>query len=99
MSSHHLDTARLARDIDRARRAGAPDEMSYREVARAAGVYPTLLTRLNDGKCPDVDAFLSLIMWLNPRATLADYVLPGDRKASRRPAPRRRDVLASSGMS
>lgn len=90
MSSHRLDTARLAADIDRARRAGAPDEISFREVARKAGVSPDVFTRLNNGRRMDVDALCSLLMWLNPQAKLADYTLKGDRRSSAPPAPRRR---------
>jgi hypothetical protein len=94
MSTFHLDTARLARDVDRARRAGAPDEMSYRQVAQAAGVHPSTFTRLNDGKCPDVDGLLSLLMWLNPRASIAQYARPGDRKDARPTLSPRRQLPA-----
>lgn len=91
MTTHRLDTVKLARDIDRARRAGAPDEISFREVARQIGAGSSgVFTRLNDGFRPDADTLVSLLMWLNPRACLADYTLPGDRRAAGRPAPRRR---------
>lgn len=90
MTSHRLDTAKLAADVDRARRAGTPDEMSFREVARIVGVSPDVFTRLNDGMRMDVDALCSLLMWLNPQAKLADYVLRGDRRTSPPPIPRRR---------
>lgn len=90
MSSHRLDTVALARAVDRARRAGAPDEMSYREVARQIGVGPSMFTRLNDGYPPNADLLCSLLMWLDPQARISDYVLPGDRAGSPRPAPRRR---------
>lgn len=91
MSSHRLDTAKLARDVDRCRRAGAPDEVSYRAIARLIGVHPSMFTRLNDGYRPDADALCSLLMWLNPQARLGDYILPGDRASAPRPAPRRRE--------
>lgn len=91
MSKYRLDTSKLARDVDRARRAGAPDELSYREVARQVGVGPSLFTRLNDGLLPNADALCSLLLWLNPDARLADYVLKGDRATAPPPAPRRRD--------
>jgi hypothetical protein len=91
VSSHRLDTVKLARDVDRCRRAGAPDAISYREIARTIGVHQSIFTRLNDGLRPDVDALCSLLMWLNPDARLSDYTLPGDRDSVPRPAPRRRE--------
>lgn len=92
MTTHRLDVARLARDVDRARRAGAPDEISYRAIAKLIGVSPGMFSRLNDGRCPDVDALCSLLAWLNPRASLAEYTLPGDRGSAARAEPRRRAV-------
>jgi hypothetical protein len=91
VSSYRLDTVKLAREVDRARRAGAPDEMSYREVARTIGVGPSMFTRLNDGFRPDADALCSLLMWLNPEARLSDYTLSGPRATVPRPIPRRRE--------
>jgi hypothetical protein len=91
VSTHRLDTARLAADVDRARRAGAPDEISYREVARRIGVGPSLFTRLNDGYLPNADALCSLLVWLGPQAQLADYTLVGDRASAPAPVPRRRE--------
>jgi hypothetical protein len=92
VSTYRLDTAKLARDVDRARRAGADDEISYREIARQIGAgSSSTFTRLNDGYRPDADILLSLLMWLNPEARLADYTLLGDRRAAARPAPRRRE--------
>jgi hypothetical protein len=100
MSTYRLDTAKLAREVDRCRRAGAPDEISYREVARKIGVGSSLFTRLNDGLLPNADGLLSLLMWLNPQARISDYALIGDRARAPRPAARRREfdpALASSG--
>lgn len=90
MSSYRLDTLKLARAVDRARRAGAPDEKSFREIAREIDVHPGMFTRLNDGLRPDTDTLCSLLMWLDPKARLADYSLPGDRSSAPRPQPRRR---------
>jgi len=92
-----LDTAKLARDVDRARKAGSPDEISYREVARQIGAgSASVFTRLNDGFRPDVDTLCSLLMWLNPRASLADYTLAGDRRTVPRPVSRRRALEVAS---
>ena len=91
MSTYRLNTTKLAADVDQARRAGAPDEISYREVARRIGVGPSLFTRLNDGYPPNSDALCSLLMWLNPKGKIADYILPGDRASAPAPEPRRRE--------
>lgn len=49
-----------ALDAERAARG-----MSWREVARAAGVSPSLLSRMgNAGQRPDVDGFARLVRWL-----------------------------------
>jgi transcriptional regulator with XRE-family HTH domain len=90
VSKYRLDTVKLAREVDRARRAGESDEMSYREVARIIGVGPSMFTRLNDGFRPDADALCSLLMWLSPEARISDYVLPGPRATAPRPVSRRR---------
>lgn len=87
MSTHRLDTAKLMREIDRVRRAGAPDEMSYRQIADLIGVRSSMFTRLARGDRPDADSLCSLLMWLNPRAPLAEYTLAGDRRAARRRDP------------
>ncbi len=94
MSTHRLDTDKLMRDVDRARRAGSLDEMSYRQVADLIGVRSSVFTRLSRGDSIVGDTLCSLLMWLNPRASLAEYTLAGDRKAARRPAPRRDPTIA-----
>lgn len=91
MSKYRLDTSKLAAEVDLARHKGKPDEVSYRQIATAAGVSPGLFTRLNDGFPPNADGLCSLLMWLNPDARLADYILVGDRAGAPPPAPRRRE--------
>ena len=48
-----LDAARLERG-----------KLSWREVARQAGVSPSTLTRMAQGKRPDVDGLAALSRWL-----------------------------------
>lgn len=87
MTTHRLDTEKLMRDVDRVRRAGAPDEISYRKIASIIGVHTSMFTRLARGDRPDADALCSLLMWLNPRAPMTYYALAGDRARGRRKAP------------
>jgi transcriptional regulator with XRE-family HTH domain len=51
-----LDAARRARDV------------TWRQIARETNVSPSTLTRVGQGKRPDVDSFAALASWagLNP---------------------------------
>lgn len=46
--------------IDTTRRAR---ELNWKEVAKGAGVSPSTLTRLAQGKRPDVDSLAALLAW------------------------------------
>lgn len=91
MTSHRLDTKKLAEAVDRRRRAGTRQEISYRAIGKAIGRTPSMFTRLNDGYPPDVDALCSLLVWLGPEVQMQDLILAGGRKESPWPAARRRD--------
>ncbi len=39
-------------------------ELSWRQLAKEAGVSPSTLSRLGNGYRPDVDAFAKLVQWL-----------------------------------
>lgn len=75
MSTHRLDTDKLLRDVDRVRRRGQPGELSYRRVAAAIGVSSSMFTRLGNGERPDADSLCSLLRWLNPQVSLAEYTV------------------------
>jgi transcriptional regulator with XRE-family HTH domain len=51
-----LDSERQAKDI------------SWRQIATEAGVSPSTLTRMQQGKSPDVNTFSALTTWLNTPA-------------------------------
>jgi transcriptional regulator with XRE-family HTH domain len=63
----HLDVEALYAALDEQRKA---KELSWRELAKEAGVSPSTLTRLGQKKRPDVDSFAALIAWLG---------IPGDQ--------------------
>src|SRR5947208_2817870 len=44
------------------------EELSWREVARHLGISPSTLTRIAQGKRPDVDTFATLLRWLGMSA-------------------------------
>ena len=65
MTDHPLDLEALVDALDAKRRA---EDISWREVARQAGVGPSTLTRMQQGKRPDVDTFSALVSWLGAAA-------------------------------
>src|SRR6266705_4271486 len=56
----HVDGLIAALDAERQARG-----FSWRQLAKAAGVSPSTLTRMQQGKSPDVNTFSSLTRWLN----------------------------------
>ncbi|MFE2563098.1 helix-turn-helix domain-containing protein [Streptomyces mirabilis] len=62
MSTHLLDVAELHRRLD-ARRL--QQRLSWRQLAARLDLSPSTLSRLADGKRPDADALVSLLVWLD----------------------------------
>lgn len=58
-----FDREAFVRDLN-ACRGGA----SWRWLAREAGVSPSTLTRLRQGKNPDIDTFGRLVVWMGSSA-------------------------------
>jgi transcriptional regulator with XRE-family HTH domain len=57
----HLDVGSLHAALDAERQER---NISWRQLAKEAGVSPSTLTRLGNGYRPDVDAFAKLVQWL-----------------------------------
>lgn len=76
MTTHVLDTAKLMDDVDRARRAGTPSAIPYRQIARDIGAGPSIFTRLRAGYRVDADTLCALLLWLDPDVRLSEYALP-----------------------
>jgi len=64
-----LDLEKLICDLDSAR---FKRRISWRDVAAETGVAASTLTRMAQGKHPDVDNFLCLLEWL--KASHATYL-------------------------
>ena len=76
-----LDALIAALDAERRAR-----EISWRQLALEAGVSPSTLTRMQQGKSPDVNTFSALTSWLN---------VPAERIYSARPTrPSPEDPMA-----
>jgi transcriptional regulator with XRE-family HTH domain len=56
-----LDLQGFVTSLDQRRRV---EGLSWREVGRQAGVSPSTLTRLQQGRHPDVATFGALVQWL-----------------------------------
>jgi len=57
-----LDVRSLYAALESERRARS---LSWRQLAKEAGVSPSTLSRLGNGYRPDVDAFAKLVQWLH----------------------------------
>jgi transcriptional regulator with XRE-family HTH domain len=60
-----LDVEALRNRLDEERQRRG---LSWRQVAKQAGVSPSALARLRHGKRPDVDGYGSLMQWLTGQA-------------------------------
>jgi transcriptional regulator with XRE-family HTH domain len=61
MAENKLNTEALVGALDAERKARA---ISWRKLAQEAGVSPSTLTRIQQGKSPDVHTFAALTQWL-----------------------------------
>jgi transcriptional regulator with XRE-family HTH domain len=62
MPQNLIDVDALIAALDSERRA---KNLSWRQLAKIAGVSPSTLTRMQQGKSPDVNTFTALSRWLN----------------------------------
>ena len=62
MAQSQISVDILVAVLDSERKARA---LSWRQLAKAAGVSPSTLTRMQQGKSPDVNTFSALTRWLN----------------------------------
>lgn len=72
MTRPRLDVAALHAALDRERRSRG---LSWRDVAGETGVSAATLSRLAQGKRPDVDGFAALVAWLGLSAD--EFLRPG----------------------
>lgn len=62
MAQNLLQLDALVAALDSERNARG---LSWRQLAKEAGVSPSTLTRMQQGKSPDVNTFTALTQWLN----------------------------------
>ncbi|MFL6096003.1 MAG: helix-turn-helix domain-containing protein [Blastococcus sp.] len=73
MSSYQLDVPELRRRLDQRRRERGLD---WKQVAAATGVSASTFSRLADGKRPDADALVTLLVWLDLDTDVALLIKP-----------------------
>jgi transcriptional regulator with XRE-family HTH domain len=61
MAEQRLDVEALIAALDARRQS---EELSWRQLAHKTGVSPSTLTRMQQGKLPDVNTFAALTRWL-----------------------------------
>ncbi len=81
MGQAHLDVEALYAALDEQRKAKG---LSWRELAKEAGISPSTLTRLGQQKRPDVDSFAALIQWLG---IPSDQFLRSDASKAKKKEP------------
>ncbi|MEC4016039.1 helix-turn-helix domain-containing protein [Streptomyces sp. H27-D2] len=78
MSVYLLDVPELHRRLD-ARRT--EQGLSWRQLALHLDVSPSTLSRIGDGLRPDVDALVSLLVWLDLDTDIAYLIKPKEPTA------------------
>lgn len=73
MSIYQLDVPELHRRLDQRRRERGLD---WKQVAAATGVSASTFSRLADGKRPDADALVTLLVWLDLDTDIALLIKP-----------------------
>ena len=82
MEQAHLDVASLYAALDEGRQA---KELSWRQLAKEAKVSASTLTRMAQGKRPDVDSFAALVKWLGVPAD--SFLRDAGAAQKRKPEP------------
>jgi transcriptional regulator with XRE-family HTH domain len=62
MSAYELDVPELYRRLDVHRREQG---LAWRDVALATDLSPSTFSRIADGRRPDADALMTLLVWLD----------------------------------
>ena len=91
MTRPHLDVQALRDALDQQRRT---KKFSWRQVAGEAGISHSTLSRMTQGKRPDVDSFAALVNWLGVPADTFLRVASGDAITVRPETAVRHETLA-----
>jgi transcriptional regulator with XRE-family HTH domain len=73
VSIYQLDVPELRRRLDIRRREQG---LTWRQLADRVDVSPSTFSRLADGKRPDADALVTLLVWLDLDTDIAIMIKP-----------------------
>jgi transcriptional regulator with XRE-family HTH domain len=82
MAENQIDLEALVAALDAQRKARG---LSWRQVAKEAAVSASTLTRMQQGKLPDVNTFGALVQWLHIPAER--FMVQGQRVHKKSPDP------------
>ena len=82
MAGAHVNVSVLHASLDEARRAKG---LSWRELARQLELSPSTMTRLSNKRSPDLNAFMTMVSWLNMPAE--DFLTDRDESTQVREDP------------
>jgi transcriptional regulator with XRE-family HTH domain len=82
MAGAHVDVAALHASLDEARRTKG---LSWRELARQLELSPSTMSRLANKRSPDINAFMTMVQWLNMPAE--DFLTDRDEATQVREDP------------
>lgn len=77
MSAYLLDVPELVRRLDVRRRQQG---LTWKQLAALVDVSPSTFSRLADGKRPDADALVSLLVWLDLDDGLSYVIKPKEQQ-------------------
>ncbi|MFD7016078.1 helix-turn-helix domain-containing protein [Streptomyces sp. NPDC059928] len=75
MTAYQLDVPELRRRLDAARQERG---LSWRQLADQLDISASTFSRMASGKCPDADALVTLLVWLDLDTDLAILIKPGE---------------------
>jgi transcriptional regulator with XRE-family HTH domain len=81
MAKGHFDAAAFYAALDSQRQS---QRLNWKQVAREAGISASTLTRLAQGRRPDVDSLAALLTWSGLKA---DQFVVSDERAPTPPEP------------
>lgn len=81
MSKAHFDAEAFYASLDSQRQSR---RLNWKQVAQQAGISASTLTRIAQGKRPDVDSLAALLAWSGLKA---DQFVVSDERAAARPDP------------
>jgi len=82
MKQSRIDIENLVEALDAKRRL---KDLSWRKLAIEVRINPSTITRIKQGRSPDVDTLTALVHWLG--MSTEDFILGRDSLASRTPEP------------